>query len=1057
MLLQTEYMSINETAFLERHEKLNAEQKEAVETIYGPVMVIAGPGTGKTEVLSMRIASLLRSDAQVQPNEILCLTYTDEATNSMRRRLLQIIGPDAHRVNIGTFHAFCNNVIQNNSEYFSERPLQPISDLERTTLLREILDELPKGHELRRLSGDIYYDVSKLNSLFDMMKREHISSADIIKAVDEYILSLPERDEYRYKRAYKEYKKGDLKQDAIDDETRRMNITRAAAGLFDVYGEKMRARGWYDFNDMILWVLEAFRKHPALLVCYQERNQFILVDEFQDTNGAQYELLNMLTSYWDDPNIFVVGDDDQSIYEFQGARIKNIIEFRERYKDNIRVIILPQNYRSSQAILDKAMATISQNEQRLVKQIHDLQLNKNIVAAAERFRDGKDTVAPVVKEYMHILHEEADVVMQVEAKQRSGTPLNHIAIIYAQHRQAENIIALLERKNIPYSVKRPVNILEQPIVDQLLKMLDYLSREQTTPFSGEALLFELLHAGCFEVNPVDVASLSLFMLQNKGKDKGLGYWRMILSNGLLLQSLNLQSTDALLRMGNNINRWLMEFSSLPLPLLVERLVFESGIVQFLSRSKDYTWTIQVLYTFFDFVKELHSRNGKVAISDLLLLVEQMRDEKIPLSLQKVIQAENGVYLYTAHGAKGNEFEHVFLIGCTKNYWEAKAGGNYQYKLPDTITATDEDKDKTYKKEVARRLFYVALTRAKKYLHISYAANDNNGKPLEHSVFIDEVCSPEELVRISVSEPELVHHIEWALQPVPDVRIALANKQWIERALQQFTMSYTALSRYINCPVAFYYEHVLKVPFQKNDALAYGSAVHYALERFYRVMKENNHVFPSRAELLSYFDYGLSLESGTLTPMQFARRTEQGHTSLEEYYDQYIHEFAKNVEIEFKIPRYYLDNVPVTGKIDKIELDGNICDVVDYKTGDPDNSAHRYTQRPNEKETDGGDYWRQMVFYKLLIENYKDRNWQVRMGTFDYIQRGKKSGEFKRIQVPVFQQDEDIVRAQLKDSYARIMNHEFDKGCGKPTCEWCNFARRYELVRPIEDAPEIDDI
>ena len=259
-------MSVNEAAFLERYSKLNQQQQEAVNAIYGPVMVIAGPGTGKTEVLSMRIANLLRSEAQVQPNEILCLTYTDEATNAMRRRLLQIIGPDAHRVNIGTFHAFCNNVIQNNSDAFSDRPLQPVSDLERTTLLREMLDELPKGHELRRLSGDIYYDVFRLDRLFDMMKRENISAQNISDAVDEYLTSLPEREEYIYKRAGKGYAKGDLKQAAIDDETRKMNTTRAAALLFDTYTAKMRKRGWYDFNDMILWVLQAFKKKTGYVL-----------------------------------------------------------------------------------------------------------------------------------------------------------------------------------------------------------------------------------------------------------------------------------------------------------------------------------------------------------------------------------------------------------------------------------------------------------------------------------------------------------------------------------------------------------------------------------------------------------------------------------------------------------------------------------------------------------------------------------------------------------------------------------------------------------------------
>ncbi len=1042
--------------FEQRYNKLNEEQRDAVNTIYGPVMVIAGPGTGKTEVLSMRIANLLQSEAQVQPNEILCLTYTDEATNSMRRRLLQVIGPDAHRVNIGTFHAFCNNVIQNNSEYFSMRSLQPITELERSELLYEMIEELPKGHALRRLSGNIYFDVNKLNRLFDMMKRENITAEKIEQKANEYIADLPNRDEFIYKQNRGGNKKGDPKQKLIDDEARKINDTKAAAALLDVYNKKMQQKGWYDFNDMILWVLDAFRNNDALLQSYQERNQFILVDEFQDTNGAQNELLKQLTDFWDDPNIFVVGDDDQSIYEFQGARIRNIADFYSQHKETIKLIVLPQNYRSSQAILDKAMATIGANEQRLVNELKELNLNKNIVASADRFRDGKETVRPIVKEYTNILHEEADIVLQIEKLYQHNVPLNHIAIIYAQHKQADNIIALFERKNIPYAVKKPVNILELPLIEQIVKLLEYLDAEIKQPFSGESALFELMHSPYYGIDAVDIASVSLFMQEHKKKQKDLGYWRMVISNGLQLETLNLNTSSAIQRLGNNINHWLTQIQTLPLPLLVEKLIYESGIVQHLAKSKEYTWNIQVLNTFFEYVKEMHRRNATMKVSGLLQMMEQMRRENISLPIQKVVHAEDGVQLYTAHGAKGNEFEHVFLIGATKNFWENKKGGSNEYKLPDTITNTESDKDKTYKTEVARRLFYVALTRAKKHLHVSYASQDNNGKPQEHSLFIDEISNEGERVQAHVPEDQLTEQIAWAMKPVPDVVIKLGNKKAIERVLDRLSMSASTLTKYINCPLSFYYENVLRVPFQKNDALVFGSAVHYALERMFREMKKRERVFPDKEEVISYFDYALRNEQGALTPIQFERRTEQGHKAIAEYYDQYINELSKNVEVEFMIPRYSLDGVPVTGKIDKIEFEGATCNVIDYKTGDPDKSVKKYTAQPTEENPDGGDYWRQMVFYKLLIENYKDRNWQVGMGMFDYIQRGEKSGEFRRIQVPVFAQDEEIVMVQLKDTYEKIMRHEFNKGCGDEKCHWCNFARKYELVRP-EEAVEIDDI
>ena len=1052
-------VTINEELFVQRYGKLNQQQKTAVDTIYGPVMVIAGPGTGKTEVLSMRIANLLRSDAQIQPSEILCLTYTDEATSSMRRRLVQIVGAAAHKVTICTFHGFCNNVIQTNSEYFSLRTLQAVTDLERTELLYELLDELPSGHPLRKLSGNIYFDAGRLTRLFDLMKREHLTPELIAASIDSYIADLPNREQYVYKRNGKGYKAGELKQALIDEETKRMELTKAAANLFEQFDAKMREKGRYDFNDMIVWVLKAFNEHPALLQQYQERHQYILVDEFQDTNGAQNELLKLLTSFWEDPNIFVVGDDDQSIYEFQGARIRNIIEFYERHRTAIRIIVLPQNYRSSQAILDRATATIANNKERLIFQLQDLNLDKNIISANPRFLQDSETIDPIVKVYGNLLHEEADIVLQIEKLHQEGVSLKDVSIIYAQHKQADNLIALMERRGIPYCIKKPVNALEQPLVQQLIIVLKYLDAERQQTFSGEAYLFEMMHAPSFGVSATDIALLSLYMQQNRSKDKGIGYWRLVLSNFLLLESLQLATGKALARMGQNIDSWLRQQMELPLPLLLEKIMYESGLIDYIIHTTDHVWNTQVLHTFFVFVRDVHDRNPRIRLNEFIAMLDRMTDERISLPVQKVVQNENGVHFYTAHGAKGNEFEYVFLIGCTKNFWENKRGSNMDYKLPDTITNTADDGDKAYKTEVARRLFYVALTRAKKYLQVSYALKDNEGKDLEPSAFVDEISTSEQRISGHVETDDVVRHIQWAMTPVPEVRIQLANHQYIERCLQQLTMSYTTLSKYLKCPVAFYYECILRVPFLKGDALAFGSAVHYALEKMFVQMKERKEEWPALEEVVGYFDTYLYLERDSFTPVQYDRRKEQGRQALEAYYNNYLHQFSKKVAIELKVPRYMLDGVPVTGKIDKLEFDGNECVVVDYKTGDPDKSSRALTSGPNDKDPQGGDYWRQMVFYKLLLENWEEKSWKVTIGMFDYIEKGKTTGEFKRIYVPVTDMDEHIVRGQLKESWSRIMNHEFDTGCGSEDCHWCNFARKYELIRPGvgEAFIEIDDV
>src|SRR5579863_3768170 len=213
--------------FRDEYEKLNDRQKLAVDTIEGPVMVIAGPGTGKTQILAARIGKILL-EIDVLPENILCLTYTDAGAVAMRKRLLSFIGPDAYKVNIFTFHAFCNDIIQENLSLFEKNILDPISELERIELFKKLIDTFPKNHLLKRYRGDVYYEMGNLKHLFSLMKREGLTNEFINRKINEYIESLPSRDEYITKRATKEFKKGDLRTDKIQEETERMEKLLAA-------------------------------------------------------------------------------------------------------------------------------------------------------------------------------------------------------------------------------------------------------------------------------------------------------------------------------------------------------------------------------------------------------------------------------------------------------------------------------------------------------------------------------------------------------------------------------------------------------------------------------------------------------------------------------------------------------------------------------------------------------------------------------------------------------------------------------------------------------------
>lgn len=1036
-------MNNSEQNYNERYKILNEAQRAAVDTTEGPVMVIAGPGTGKTEVLGMRIANLLRSEAQVAPHEILCLTYTEEAAHNMRKRLTAIVGLAAQKVNIHTFHGFCNNIIQHNSEYFGLRQLELISDLERVALMQDLLARLPSAHPMHRVGSATFYDLKPLNSFFGEMKKENWTTQEVIDAIAGYLEDLPGREKYQYKI---KSKAGMLKQKEIDAEAERMQRTAAAANLFNAYNNKMKELGRYDFADMILWVIDAFKRNSYLLQHYQERYQYILVDEFQDTNGAQNEILNMLTSYWgEDANIFVVGDDDQSIYEFQGARIKNIVEFYEKYKANINVIVLTENYRSSQLVLDRAMQSIGNNKQRLLHALEGLNINKNIVAALPRFKTG-DTPEPVVTVYYNTMHEDVSVVQQIEILAAAGFSLDDVAILYAQHKQADNIIALLERKNIPYTIRRSINVLDELIPRQVLGLFEYLAQENKKAFSGEPLLFALLHAPYFQIDPNDIAILSLFLGSKEAKEKNIRHWRQLFSHEMMLSTMELNSLKQILHTARLLDHWLQQLQVLRMPMLLEKVVYDSNIVSWCLQGEHATWQMQVLQTFFEFVQA--NSTPQTSLRDFLDTIEKMRAEGILLSLQKIVQQDKGVQLFTAHSAKGLEFEYVFLIGCTKDFWEKKSGGSGGIKLPDTLTRTIEEQDGDYKIEVARRVFYVAVTRAKKHLEISYAQQKNDGKSLEPSLFVQEIIQEDKPVRRSVPAPELMQELSILISPVSSVYIRLVDRQLMQKQLEYFALSASSLSKYLRCPVQFYYEEVLRTPVSENDSMAFGTAVHYALERaFLEMGRSPDKSFPPVEEVLSYFRYKMRDKELAFTQLQYERRLQKGIEILTEYYTDNVMTWSKEVQLE-KWLQGTIGTVPIKGKIDKIELLAeNNCCVVDYKTGKPDSPHTRDNlAAPNDKNNGlGGDYWRQMVFYKLLVESQPFNRLNVGEGVFEYLEKSKSSAYgHKIIMLPG---DETTVRSQIERVYRSIKNYEFEQGCGSKDCIWCNFARDNKIVPP----------
>ena len=496
------YKNKLENKFHEEYQKLNEMQRLAVNTIEGPVMVAAGPGTGKTQILALRIGNILQQ-TDTDPANILCLTYTDNGVIEMRNRLLKLIGSAAYKIQLHTYHSFCNQVIQDNLTFFGKINLDPISDLEEIDLFYKLIESIEPDNPLKRFRGEIYYEKDRLRSLYSLMKKEAWTPAYFTSRIDAYLKELPAKEGFFYKRKYKEFNAGDPKPAALKDENDKMELLRAAVNLFPRYNKLMSDAGRYNFDDMILWVLDAFSRNKDMLLDYQERFLYFLVDEFQDTSGSQSQLLQYLISYWETPNVFVVGDADQSIYSFQDANVENIIEFEKKYKDQITKIDLTENYRSTDDILSVAHELIVNNQLRTVSPENEKPLLSSNTGLAGI------SLKPEINEYANTTQEAVDIVLQTEALIQQGISGKEIAIIYRNHRQVEEIITHLENKKIPVNAKKKTDLLQLPFINNIVSLLTWIDKEKYIPFSADDILFQLLHSDFFKLPPLEIAKLSI--------------------------------------------------------------------------------------------------------------------------------------------------------------------------------------------------------------------------------------------------------------------------------------------------------------------------------------------------------------------------------------------------------------------------------------------------------------------------------------------------------------------------------------------------------------------
>ena len=1027
--------------FTTRYKKLNDAQRQAVDTIDGPVMVVAGPGTGKTELLSMRTANILQS-TDTLPQNILCLTFTESGAAAMRERMVEIIGKEAYRVAIHTFHSFGAEVINQNADYFYQganfRAADALSSYE---LLRSIFDELEYNNPLASKMNGEYTHLADTLTTISELKKSGLTSDELLAVLDanDAVLDASEpligavfaariskataallaevpvtntqtstvdlpgiidlsqiiNDSLAHAISAAEsmnstkpitawrnaWMKKDENGDFVFKARERQHKLRAVSFIYYQYLSKMQEAELYDFDDMILRVVHAMEVFPELLYNLQEKHQYIMVDEFQDTNMAQMRILFNLTSsdtQNERPNILVVGDDDQAIYSFQGADISNIINFRHSYQD-VALITLTDNYRSAEIILKSAREVITQGEDRLENAINEL--DKSLSAHRSSAGSGVSLQEHATK------HDERQaLVNDIKRRIESGEAADSIAVLARRHHEIISLLPYFTKAGVNVNYERRDNVLDiAPII-----LLELIAKTIVALFERRhdevnAYLPELLAHPAWNIPPRDIWSLSLTSFQQRKT------WMEVMSE-----------TENFIP----IHNWLLALSQqvphLPLEHIIDRIVGRT-----MNENTDYQ---SPLFTYFFSPETLKTQPDEylVYLEALRTIRTKLRDYQ-PLetptlrtflafidlhrqlgsaitSIRPHVDTQDGaVNLMTAHKSKGLEFDTVYVIGAVDTSWGERVRSrsrliNYPENLP--LAPVGDTLDERM------RLFFVAMTRAKKQLIISYSTSDDSGKETLCASFLLETSLKPEVQMADHSVQQLIENAEQRWYE-PIVSLSQGTMQeLLAPTLEKYKLSITHLNNFLDVsrggPQTFLMNNLLRFPQAMSSSAAYGSAIHKTLQHAHAHVAATKQQRPIE-DILIDFERELLLQH--MPEADFTTYLQKGSDTLQVFlmakYDGFTP--SQKVELNFAGQHVIIDGAHLTGSLDLVDIstsDKTII-VTDYKTG---KASRSWQGKTDYEKIKLHKYRQQLMFYKLLVEQSRDyHDYTVTNGCLQFVE------------------------------------------------------------------------
>lgn len=999
-------------------DKLNKKQLEAVNSIEGPVLVIAGPGTGKTTLLTNRVAHLLES-TDTTPNNILCLTYTDSARFTMQSRLNKMIGATAEQVHIHTFHSLGSWVIKQYPEYFEQYILSaPIDDLKQFEILKSIFEKLPSNSLLAsKNEGEYVYlkdalerighfkkagktpeDIKKevvrdrkwlkdatpvLRSVLADEKRitpksievysqllntlpqdSSLLSSEFHQSLDLALTEAQANDKIStkpltaWKNKWLTIDNGDLSFKSDKHSRKLLELSE----IYESYQELMRTNRYFDYDDMLVELILGLKNNQDLRANLQELFQYIMVDEFQDTNEAQQTILDLLCDNPvnnNRPNILVVGDDDQAIYSFQGAKGTNVLNFLTRW-DGVKKIILTENYRSSPEIIKFARRTIIQGENRVENAYPDI--------IKELTTPNSSALTPMYHKYSNDTVKHHDLAQKISSLIDDGVPPESIAVIAKWHAELVALSPYLTNQNIPISYERKSNALSEPRINELITLSRVVVAISQSNFKeADSHMPELLSQEWINVPAKDIWALSL----DSYKSRKLWLEQMSDSHNPRIKQ---------------IHQWLISLAKTshnhPFEQMLEKLIGRTAkdispsyYDHYFTNASPikYMELLTSIISIRDHMLNYSSRDSNVAtLEDFLSYVDIRLSANLPIINKHPITSQtNSVNLMTAHKAKGMEFDHVFIVNADEYSWVNRKGKSSNISLLPYQHYDPREEDN----EEKLRLFFVAITRAKTSLNLMISEQDNSAKPKP------------ELVWIQNFEKDILEHKKQQKTPEQSDLTDALETEWIGQhkeliskgdwkkligSMENYQLNPTHLNDFIDLqysgPKQFFIDHILHFPSAPSESAIYGKAIHDLLQKASITYKNTGKVL-SIKDLRKSYDTLLPL--ARMDQKMIDRLTERGHRAIDAISKNYKlffdNKISQNVEQDLKI-LLEIENTKIRlgGTLDRVDTNNDSSLIIDYKTSKP---FHKWLpdDSKDKKAVTQHRYRQQLLIYRLLLE------------------------------------------------------------------------------------------